>query len=132
MSGTSLRLLAPIAALLLGACGTTPTGSGLVVNDDKNCPLKLQNGQTLTLDLTSNPSTGYRWKIEEASSDILKSLGPEVFRSSRKDVVGADGISSWRFQAVQAGSGRLILSYQRPWENNSEPADLFDCRIEVE
>ncbi|TBV08156.1 protease inhibitor I42 family protein [Stutzerimonas kirkiae] len=132
MSGTSLRLLSPIAALLLGACSATPSGSGLIVNDDKNCPLKLQSGQTLTLDLVSNPSTGYRWKIEETSGDILKSLGPEVFHSSRKDVVGADGTSTWRFQAIQPGTGRLILSYQRPWENNSEPADLFDCRIEVE
>ena len=46
-------------------------------------------------------------------------------------MIGGDGLSTWRFEARHAGSGRLYLTYQRPWETDGEPAGLFDCRIEV-
>jgi len=54
-----------------------------------------------------------------------------VFSNPKDDMIGGDGLSTWRFEARQAGSGRLYLTYQRPWEADGEPAGLFDCRIEV-
>ena len=82
--------------------------------------------------LHSSATTGYRWNLREVSAEQLKSLGPEVFSSPKSDVIGGDGLSTWRFEAAEAGSGRLYLAYQRPWETDTEPAGLFDCRIEVQ
>lgn len=124
-------LLSFISLLALAGCTSTPSSS-VALNDDAACPLSLQRGQTLILSLPSNPATGYRWNLREVSSEQLKSLGPEVFSSPKSDMIGGDGISTWRFQAEQAGSGRLYLTYQRPWETDGEPAGLFDCRIEVQ
>lgn len=129
----SLARLLPFAPLLLlSACASNTPPSSVAVSDDANCPLTLQRGQTLIVSLASNPTTGYRWNIREVSSEQLKSLGPEVFSSPKTDLIGGDGVSTWRFQAAEAGSGRLYLTYQRPWESDAEPAGLFDCRIEVQ
>lgn len=125
------RCVLPLSLLLLGACASTPLSS-VSVREDRHCPLSLHTGQMLIVSLPSNPATGYRWHLREVSSDQLKSLGPEVFSSAKNDLIGGDGISTWRFQAEQAGTGRLYLTYQRPWETDDEPAGLFDCRIEVQ
>lgn len=124
------RCLLPLSLLMLGACASTPPSS-VSVSDDRVCPLSLNVGQTLIVALPSNPATGYRWQLQEASAELLKSLGPEVFSTQDNSLIGGDGISTWRFVAQEAGNGQLLLAYQRPWEADAEPAGLFDCRIEV-
>lgn len=124
------RCLLPLSLLMLGACASTPPSS-LSVSDDRVCPLSLNVGQTLIVSLPSNPATGYRWQLREASSELLKSLGPEVFSTQDSNLIGGEGLSTWRFMALEAGQGQLLLAYQRPWEADAEPTDLFDCRIEV-
>lgn len=125
------RLLSFTPLLLLASCASAPSGS-VAVNDDSSCPLTLKRGQTLIVSLPSNPGSGYRWALRDVSAELLKSLGPEVYSSPKSDLIGGDGLSTWRFEAVETGSGRLYLTYQRPWEADAEPAGLFDCRIEVE
>jgi len=132
MSFVIPRLLLPATFLLLGACaGKEQAPSSVVLGDDRRCPQALQTGQQLIVSLPSNPATGYRWALREAAAGQLRSLGPEVFSNPKDDVIGGDGLSTWRFEAHAPGSGRLYLTYQRPWEPDAEPADLFDCRIEV-
>ncbi|MCQ4296296.1 protease inhibitor I42 family protein [Pseudomonas stutzeri] len=126
------RLLLAASVALLAACASYDnTPSSVVLSDDRRCPQTLQNGQLLIVSLPSNPATGYRWTLHESAKDQLRSLGPEVFSNPKDDMIGGDGLSTWRFQVQNSGSGRLYLTYQRPWESASEPADLFDCRIEV-
>ncbi len=125
------RCVVPLSLLLLGACASAPLSS-VSVSEDRHCPLSLHTGQMLIVSLPSNPTSGYRWNLREVSSEQLKSLGPEVFSSPENDLIGGDGISTWRFEAADSGSGRLYLTYQRPWESDAEPAGLFDCRIDVQ
>lgn len=124
-----LRCALPLFLLLLGACASTPPSS-VSINADRQCPLALHTGQTLILSLPSNPATGYRWQIRDAADELLRSLGPEVFKES--EMIGGEGLSTWRFEARHSGQGRLLLAYQRPWEADVEPVGLFDCRIEVD
>ena len=125
------RPLSFVPLLLLAGCASAPSSS-VAVNDDSSCPLTLSRGQTLIVSLPSNPATGYRWALREVSAEQLKSLGPEVYSSPKSDLIGGDGLSTWRFEAAEAGDGRLYLTYQRPWETDAEPAGLFDCRIDVQ
>ncbi|HBW09056.1 MAG TPA: peptidase inhibitor I42, partial [Pseudomonas sp.] len=114
------------------ACASNDkTPSSVVLSDDNRCPQTLQSGQQLIVSLPSNPATGYRWILHEAAAEQLHSLGPEVFSNPKGDMIGGDGLSTWRFEAQEPGSGRLYLTYQRPWEVDAEPAGMFDCRIEV-
>ncbi|MDH4583152.1 peptidase inhibitor I42 [Pseudomonas sp. BN415] len=128
----SPRLLLPLGLALLTACAQQKTGPMVVQDQQDDCPLSLNQGQPLVLTLPSNPTTGFRWVVRDAATNVLQSLGPEVY-STPEDagLVGSAGQSTWRFKASQPGEGRLHLDYQRPWENDVAPAESFDCQISV-
>ncbi|MNP69581.1 Chagasin family peptidase inhibitor I42 [compost metagenome] len=104
----------------------------MTVEKQSECPVKLTSGQNLILTLPSNPTTGYRWSIQDSAGGVLRALSPEVY-SNPEDagVVGAAGVSTWRFQAFAPGTGRLRLTSQQPWAPEVLPVDAFDCAISV-
>lgn len=127
----------PLALLLglglLSAC--TPHGTPrepLLLENQGQCPLHLSVGQAVTLSLPSNPSTGYRWLLQNPANGVLTALSPEVYSNPETaGLVGSAGRSQWRFKASQAGSGHLLLMYQQPWAPEVKPVKTFDCDIEV-
>ena len=82
--------------------------------------------------LPSTPETGYRWSVQNPAPDVLRSLGPEVY-SNPEDagIVGSAGQSVWRYQAANAGTGRLLMVYQQPWAPEVAPVKTFDCAVTV-
>ncbi|HBX54091.1 protease inhibitor I42 family protein [Pseudomonas sp. UBA2684] len=124
------RLLLPLALALLSACAHQP--GSLTVQQQSQCPLNLHSGQQLVLTLPSNPTTGFRWVLRDGAESVLTSLGPEVY-SNPEDagLIGSAGQSTWRFAVKQAGSGHLLLTYQRPWETEVAPAETFDCQVKA-
>lgn len=130
----TIRRTALLSGLaLLAACSHDTTRTEpVVVEKQSQCPIDLDIGQALTLTLPSNPSTGYRWQVQDAAGSVLGALGPEVYRSNDNDgMVGSDGQSTWRFRAKAAGQGRLLLVYQQPWAPQETPAQRLDCVIKV-
>jgi inhibitor of cysteine peptidase len=126
-----IRLFVPVALALLAACATPPK-QNVSVEKQSACPMHLHNGQNLILTLPSNPTTGYRWAIQDSAGGVLRALGPEVYRNPEDaGVVGAAGVSTWRFQAFATGDGRLRLTSQQPWAPEVLPVDTFDCAISV-
>lgn len=128
---TMPRLLVPLSIALLSACAQ-PGKSPVELDGESECPKRLQVGQGLTLSLPSNPTTGYRWLVQNPASGILKSLGPELYSAPEEaGIVGSVGVSTWRFQAKAAGDGHLVLVYQQPWAPEVRPVQTFDCAIRV-
>ena len=128
---TLARLLVPVSLALLSACAQQPR-QNINLEKTADCPVQLRNDQTLTLTLPSNPTTGYRWLLQNPAASILRSLGPEVYSNPEDTgLVGSAGQSVWRFQAKAAGEGHLILVYQQPWAPEVPPAQTFDCAITV-
>lgn len=129
---TALRAPLLLGLMLLSACAQKPSSVNLQQDQQGKCPLTLDSGQQLILNMPSNPTTGFRWLIRDAAANVLQSLGPEVY-SNPEDagLVGSAGRSTWRFQAKQPGEGRLLLTYERPWEVGVVPAQRFECAIRV-
>jgi len=128
---TAARLLVPLSFTLLSACAQHAT-QPVELDAESECPTRLQVGQTLTLNLPGNPSTGYRWLVKNAASGVLRSLGPEVYNAPEdQDVVGSAGVSTWRFQATHTGDAQLLLVYQQPWAADVAPVQTFDCKLVV-
>lgn len=126
------RLLVPLSLALLAACAQQPQNKPTELNADSECPKRLLVGQTLSLTLPSNPTTGYRWRVQDAAPGVLRSLGPEVYAAPEESgLVGTAGESTWRFQAQTAGDGHLVLVYQQPWAPEVTPVQTFDCAIKV-
>jgi inhibitor of cysteine peptidase len=105
----------------------------VALDGESECPTHLVVGQSLTLTLPSNPTTGYRWLVQNPASEILRSLGPEVYSGPEASgIVGSGGQSTWRFQAKAAGESHLILVYQQPWAPEESPVQTFDCAVRVQ
>ena len=125
------RLLALLSLALLTACASQPK-QNVTVENQSECPLQLHNGQNLILTLPSNPTTGYRWAIQDSAGGILRKVSPEVYSNPEDTgLVGSAGRSLWRFKASASGSGHLLLVYQQPWAPEVKPAMSFDCDIQV-
>ena len=77
----------------------------------------LVQGQLLVVTLPSNPSTGYRWRWRIEGQPVVQPDGDPAFAVSvDTDRVGAAGNERWLLRAQQAGQGRLVFEYYRPWE----------------
>ncbi|NBA94540.1 protease inhibitor I42 family protein [Pseudomonas sp. R5(2019)] len=127
----TVRLLVPLSLTLLAACASTPP-QNVDLHKQSQCPMPLHVGQKLTLTLPSNPTTGFRWLVQNPAGSILRSLSPEVYTNPEDaGLVGSGGQSVWRFQAQNAGEGHLLLVYQQPWAPEVRPAETFDCAISV-
>lgn len=128
---TAPRLLVPLSFALLSACAQQST-QPVALDAESECPIRLRVGQTLNLSLPSNPSTGYRWRVENPAANVLRSLGPEVYSApEEEDVVGSAGVATWRYQANGVGEAQLVLVYQQPWAAEVAPVQRFDCKVIV-
>ena len=127
------RLTVTFCLVLLSACAQKPSSVSLEQNQQSKCPLSLHIGQQFILRLPSNPTTGFRWLMRDSATQVLQSLGPEVY-SNPEDagLVGSAGVSTWRFQVFKAGEGQLALTYERPWEVGVVPAQRFDCTLKAQ
>lgn len=134
MTTRPLRYLLPLCLGLLAACAQQkPASVAVEESAQSDCPLTLDRGQRLVLNLPSNPSSGFRWELNQGAENVLRSLGPEVYTHPEDaGMVGSAGRSTWRFEAYQSGEDELLLQYRRPWEQGVAPAKTFACVISVD
>lgn len=92
--------------------------------------LEVNAGDTLTISLAGNPSTGYNWYVASADANILKQQGEPVFSAS-STLVGAGGTIMLTFQAALAGQTPLVLEYKRSWETGVPPAQTYNVTVVV-
>jgi len=80
--------------------------------------VRLQPGDLLSVSLPSNPTTGYSWSVCLSKQGILVRDEALSYRKhyERHSLVGAGGMESWKFKALQLGKTKLTFSYARPWE----------------
>jgi predicted secreted protein len=100
-----------------------------VVFSDPARPVSVRVGQTFTLKLRSNPTTGYMWKVAEPFSEgIIRFIGRE-YQAKKTDRVGAGGMEIWTFRAVGMGETLIGLKYVRPWEKDTAPAETVTFKV---
>jgi len=96
-------------------------------------PLEVQVGETFTVNLCSNPSTGFEWSEKAQISDpaVLKLedhefIGPE---SEPPPPPGTPGQEVWTFKTLSQGSSTIYLEYGRPWEGGEKGE--WACTVNV-
>ena len=93
--------------------------------------VKAHVGEIFEVRLESNASTGYSWDIATQDAKILESLGDTKYVSPTGTPPGTPGLQTFRFKAKSAGNTQLVLHYQRPWEKDKEPAQVFSLGLQV-
>jgi inhibitor of cysteine peptidase len=98
--------------------------------DDNGNEITLNKGQTLTIKLEANPTTGYTWEVVETEGAILRQVGDPEFEAD-SDLLGAPGTQTLSFEATEAGHMELRLVYHRPWETDVDPLETFSVQVLV-
>jgi inhibitor of cysteine peptidase len=103
----------------------------LLLNDtDNNSHICLYEGDTITIKLISNPTTGYSWAKPEAMTQ-LRLVSSRVERGG-SERAGVPGYQIFSFKAIGAGDCTVTLNYLRPFEKNTPPAKVFHASVSVE
>lgn len=124
-----LTLLMGVAAILASGCGPASQEVPLTAHDNGR-QIEIHRGQALNISLPGNPSTGYIWQLDEVDEQILLQKGKPNFEPKSNEV-GAPGLQTFRFQAVETGETILRLVYRRPWEDDVKPLQVFSIRVSV-
>jgi len=134
--GTLIAIL-----LLLGACS-----SGTIVEvscDDfmeqqhLSKRVEVSAGETFTVTLCSNASTGFQWVEPAQVSDkgVLKQTGHEFIPPEEKDgelpAPGTAGQQRWTFEALRKGTTEVSMEYSRPWEGGEKGEWTFTLTVVV-
>ena len=96
---------------------------------DSGKTLEVSSGDTLSIQLPENPTTGYRWAIQ-TSDDLSLKLQSSEF-SSQSAGVGAGGQRHFTFQATSSGTAHLQLKEWRQWEGDRSILNRFELTVQV-
>jgi predicted secreted protein len=120
-----------IVTVALACCLQPAFAANRVVSDaDKGGTVQLKAGDMLEVHLKSNPTTGYMWYVHPRSTPLLKLTGQSQTQAQQPGV-GRPIIQVFRFQAVAAGEGVLLLRYVRAWEKPMPSEEQFDLHISI-
>ena len=93
-------------------------------------------GCVLQLSLPSNPSTGYRWQVDQLPPGLAVEGESRFVPASDQPTMGGGGTEVWQFAAIEplasAPQEPLRMSYRRPWEKDAAPARTYVATVRVE
>jgi inhibitor of cysteine peptidase len=129
-----LALAAVIMVTQAGPAGASlPDQREVTVTEDNNGgTVTLAPGDDLTVSLSGNPTTGYLWEVSgQLDAAVLKSLGEPGFQKE-SGLIGAGGVQTNQFEAVNPGRTTLTMVYHQPWEKDKAPENTFSVTVVVQ
>jgi inhibitor of cysteine peptidase len=123
-----MLLIGLMMVTVLSACGAKTVK---ITADNNGQTITLKQGETLSLSINGNPTTGYGWEVSEVDANILASAGEADYKSD-SNLVGAGGTYTFKFTAENAGTTALKLKYWRSFEPDVAPIDVFEITVIVE
>jgi inhibitor of cysteine peptidase len=85
-------------------------------------------GDRLELKLEENPTTGFRWQIEDDRSGVLI-LEHDAFTHLHDGVSGAGGTREFVFTIAKSGQAMLRASLRRSWEMQKPAQTTFELKV---
>jgi len=96
---------------------------------DSGKTFEVSSGDTLSIQLPENPTTGYRWTIQNPDDPNLELQNSEFSPSSSS--IGAGGQRTFTFQAKSPGTAHLQLKEWRAWEGDRSILNRFELTVQV-
>jgi len=100
----------------------------LVIDQSRNGDtVDVVAGEPFRIQLSENPTTGYRWQLASPASAELR-VGDDAFALSQ-DKPGGGGVRHWTFTADRPAVVTLQFERKRAWE--TQAAETFTVTIDV-
>lgn len=142
LRGADLRETNPSAAILTRvvhdattrwpdgfAAGRLTMGSDVVLGAaDRGRRIDIRPGDTVTVRLPENPTTGHRWQVaadDSAALGAIASLIHQDFAPAATSAAGAGGERTLVFEARASGQASLRLLYKPSWRGDEAAAQVF-------
>ena len=119
-------LLIAIAASLVAPAAIAAQADVSLTGANSGKPMTLRRGQPASVELQTNASTGYAWKVD-ADRGIDVTLVATV--ATRPGMVGAPSVATYRVVGAKRGTYRIVFRYMRPWEGKAVRTLTYLIRI---
>ena len=136
-----LGLILTCTALILLLClPSCTTGASVEVSCDDFMQQKHISkevsaavGDSFTVKLCSNPTTGFQWSESAQISDptVVQQMDHESLPPETEGLVGAPGKEVWTFKALKKGTSTISVEYGRPWEGGEQGEWTFNLTVVV-
>ena len=93
--------------------------------------ITVKKGEMIEVSLPGNPTTGFNWAAADLDTSILSQKGDAAFKAD-SNLVGAGGMVTLTFEAIETGTTTLTLNYMRSWETAVAPEKVFTLTVVVE
>jgi len=103
--------------------------SGMGTKGPEEPQIVARAGQTFSVTLESNPSTGYRWQLAKPVDNSIITLVSSDYVVGEGELIGAGGEEIWTFKVIKSGRARIYFKYVRPWEKDVPPAKTRNIDI---
>jgi inhibitor of cysteine peptidase len=101
-----------------------------ITQADNGKTIELKTGDSLVVRLDENPTTGYRWAVEQGIDDIFNPPGSQ-FDKNPDAKTGAGGTRVFTFQALKPGKTSLKIKHWRAWQGDNSITHRFGVEIQV-
>ena len=136
-----LLLIFTLLALSLSMLACTSREASLEISCDDfmmdqhfTWEVKVGTGDTVSITLCSNPTTGFRWSesAQIGNHNILKQTDHKYEPAEEKNIVGGAGQEVWTLKALKEGTTTVSMEYSRPGEGGEKGHWTFTATITIE
>ena len=97
---------------------------------DNGALVEVSLGSKVTIELSENPTTGYRWKIETIDEVFLVPEG-DAFLTGNQIGLGAGGVRRFYFRAKGIGCTSVSLGNRRSWQGHGDSIGKFKLALRI-
>ncbi len=124
--------LVPYNTSTVTASNSLGDKSTMVLISDSGRTGEVFQDDSLTIQLDSNPSTGFDWHFEQFDQDYLEVIDKSTESlAAGKKIDGAPIIRYWVLKAKKAGTSSIKMSYYRKWEGPGQSIKTFDLTVKI-
>jgi inhibitor of cysteine peptidase len=101
-----------------------------LIKEDNERTIETAVGDILSVELDSNPTTGFDWAFDELDASMFAAV-EDNFNLAENAAIGAGGAHIFKLKVIKAGRGQIKLKYRRSWEGDSSIRDRFTLTVEA-
>jgi inhibitor of cysteine peptidase len=100
-----------------------------VTQEQEGRVLAVRVGDSISVRLPENPTTGYAWTLDSIDATLLEAGSPTYHGEGAG--LGSGGVKTWLLRACAPGRTRIGLKRWRHWEGDTSVVERFAVTLDI-